>query len=192
MSKESAFNRVDEADALAQYAPAQVALSPGLYAIEHIDNWCGEHVACTALARLDEKGIWTYEESGKPVIQHEGDKVFRAWPLVDHSAVVPLDMLTAEQRLHVLNQELQGHPLKAWSVYWDHIVAARSEREALELVIFKMGDRFRDEWNVTLADVCEIEGYEMERRLTLPENGESFQLVFDRATAPGYLGEAIR
>lgn len=58
-------------------------VKPGLYAIRHIDNWCGDRDVRTSLATYDKDGKWRYDENGAPVLQYTGDRLLQAWPL-DH------------------------------------------------------------------------------------------------------------
>lgn len=62
---------------------AEEAVKPGLYAIRHIDNWCGDRDVRTSLATYDKDGKWRYDENGAPVLEYAGDRLLQAWPL-DH------------------------------------------------------------------------------------------------------------
>lgn len=68
---------------IAAAAPEPEAVKPGLYAIRHIDNWCGERDVRTSLATYDKDGKWRYDENGAPVLEYAGDRLLNAWPL-DH------------------------------------------------------------------------------------------------------------
>lgn len=59
------------------------AVPLGLYAIRHIDNWCGERDVMTSLATYDHDGQWRHDENGALVLSHDGDRILKAWPL-DH------------------------------------------------------------------------------------------------------------
>lgn len=58
----------------------------GLYAVLHRDNWDGEGDTHILLARLKDDGTWIADESGKPLVQYEGDAILRFWPLADDTA----------------------------------------------------------------------------------------------------------
>ncbi|MDH1403704.1 hypothetical protein [Pseudomonas sp. GD03730] len=63
---------------------AEEAVKPGLYAIRHIDNWCGDRDVRTSLATYDKDGKWRYDENGAQVLDYDGDRILQAWPL-DHT-----------------------------------------------------------------------------------------------------------
>jgi len=50
------------------------------HALRMIDNWCGERDLVFLFA-LERDGAFYSHESGKPVLQYEGDEVLQAWPL---------------------------------------------------------------------------------------------------------------
>jgi len=62
---------------------------PGLYAIRYRDNWDGEGDICTMLARRKDDGTWISEDTGKLLLQYEGDAILRVWPLHDTVAQPP-------------------------------------------------------------------------------------------------------
>jgi hypothetical protein len=66
-----------ELDLLRGDAPDSV----GLFAIHYFDNWDGEGDTYHLIARKDEQGRWFAEESCKQLLQYEGDRIIKAWPL---------------------------------------------------------------------------------------------------------------
>lgn len=56
----------------------RVEQEAGLYAVKFLDNWDGELNCYWLIARLDDKGEWLSEESGKSLLQYEGDKILSA------------------------------------------------------------------------------------------------------------------
>jgi hypothetical protein len=167
--------------------PADVALAPGLYAIRHINNWDGEGDICTALARLDAAGIWTFDENGRRVLEYNGDKVLSAWPLAEKTAQVPYESLTTVERIAVLEQEEREMPLKAWRVRHAEVVAARSARQAVEVMIAHIGEWMRETYHYTAADAVEMADFQMESGPDV-EMGLTFQYLLENAKAPAFLG----
>lgn len=86
----------------AQRAPIKDSLTtdrqaelPGVYAILYRDNWDGEWDVYHLLAEYKD-GKWYAEESGKELLQYEGDAILRVWPLTDDKAQsVTRDVLAA-------------------------------------------------------------------------------------------------
>lgn len=76
-------NRVDEicraAIAAAEAAPPA---APELYALLYRDNWDGQDDTYHLLAER-KNGKWYAEDSGKELLQYEGDAILRVWPLTD-------------------------------------------------------------------------------------------------------------
>lgn len=56
--------------------------SSGLYAVYLRDNWDGEGDTYWILARKQDNGVWVSEDSGKELIEHEGDALLKVVPLV--------------------------------------------------------------------------------------------------------------
>lgn len=56
----------------------------GLYAVRHIYNWDGEGDVMTSLATYDKDGKWRYHENGATLLEYQGDRILKAWPL-DHA-----------------------------------------------------------------------------------------------------------
>lgn len=50
------------------------------HALRMIDNWCGDSDLSFVFA-FEVDGAFYSFETGKPVLQYEGDKVLQAWPL---------------------------------------------------------------------------------------------------------------
>src|SRR5690554_3789003 len=55
--------------------------SSGLYAVYLRDNWDGEGDTYWLIARRKENGVWVSEESGKGLIEYEGDELLKIIPL---------------------------------------------------------------------------------------------------------------
>ncbi len=72
---------IDERDAALAQQPATAEQEPGLFAIHYRDNWDGEGDTYYLLARRTEDGRWMSDESGKKLLEYEGDAVLEAWPL---------------------------------------------------------------------------------------------------------------
>ncbi len=138
-----------------------VAIQPGLYAVEHINNWDGEGSRCTSLAQLDGDGHWTYEETGAPVLEHVGDEVLWAWPLTEATALHPYESLSAAERIKAWDVELGERVLEAFKVGANDIVAAKNERQALELLIWRGGEGLRPA--LGLGDVVALADHELDR-----------------------------
>lgn len=51
------------------------------HALRVIDNWCGDS-DLNFLFAFEVDGAFYSFETGKPVLQYEGDKVLQAWPLI--------------------------------------------------------------------------------------------------------------
>ncbi|OVE45542.1 hypothetical protein, partial [Chromobacterium violaceum] len=67
----------------AEQSPAtEQSRASGLYAIYYRDNWDGEGDTYHLLAEFKE-GKWHAEDSGKELLQYEGDAILRAWPLFE-------------------------------------------------------------------------------------------------------------
>ncbi len=82
-----------QTQALAVLAAAtgeQVGQEPGLYAAHIVDNWDGEGDRYWLIARLDDKGEWLSEESGKALLQREGDQILSAIPLETQQPAAPV------------------------------------------------------------------------------------------------------
>jgi hypothetical protein len=167
---------------------SRVAIKPGLYAIRHINNWDGEGDVCNALAQLDDKGHWTLEESGAPVLVYAGDMVLSAWPLNEDAAVKPFESLSTDERIQVLERELAGQPLKAWNVHWTQVVAARSARQAVEVFIAHSGEWNRETYNISAADACELVHFQLQMKPVEAESADSFQALLNCAKGPCFLG----
>ncbi len=97
-------------EAMLAAAPApveRVGQEAGLYAVKFLDNWDGELNCYWLIARLDDKGEWLSEESGKALLQYEGDKILSAIRLD-----TPQPAPTAAQDVAGLVEALeQGFPL---------------------------------------------------------------------------------
>lgn len=59
------------------------ALKPGKYAILYLDNWDGEGDTYHTLANLEDDGRWLDNETGKQLLEYQGDEILKAWPLDD-------------------------------------------------------------------------------------------------------------
>jgi len=82
-----------QTQALAVLAAAtgeQVGQEPGLYAAHIVDNWDGEGDRYWLIAHLDDKGEWLSEESGKALLQREGDQILSAIPLETQQPAAPV------------------------------------------------------------------------------------------------------
>lgn len=53
----------------------------GLFAVFMLDNWDGEECTYWLLARRKPDGSWVSDETGKPLLECEGDAVLKAVPL---------------------------------------------------------------------------------------------------------------
>lgn len=62
-------------------APPPSEAPAGVYAIHYLDNWDGQGDRYFAIAHKYPDGRWLFEESGKELLQYEGDKILRVWPL---------------------------------------------------------------------------------------------------------------
>lgn len=62
-------------------APSPSEVPAGVYAIHYLDNWDGQGDRYFAIAHKYPDGRWLFEESGKELLQYEGDKILRVWPL---------------------------------------------------------------------------------------------------------------
>ena len=69
-------------------AEAAQPVGPGLYAILYRNNWDGEGDTYHLLAECKD-GKWYAEDSGKELLQYEGDAILRAWPLTGDKAQQP-------------------------------------------------------------------------------------------------------
>ena len=74
--------------AAAEQAQQAEPVAPGLYAILYRDNWDGDGDVYHLLAEYND-GKWYAEESGKELLQYEGDAILRVWPLTDDAAQPP-------------------------------------------------------------------------------------------------------
>lgn len=73
-------------EAIATAQPAQIEqVAPGLYAILYRDNWDGEGYVYHLLAEYKD-GKWYAEDSGKELLEYEGDAILRVWPLTNDKA----------------------------------------------------------------------------------------------------------
>lgn len=83
-------------------------LKPGKYAVLFRNNWDGEGDTYETLAILDAEGIWR-DEDGDELLEYQGDKVLKAWPLDDGSDVLALldEMEAAEKRIAELERKEQ-------------------------------------------------------------------------------------
>lgn len=61
----------------------------GLYAVYLYDNWDGEGDTYWVIARKQDNGVWVSEESGKELIEHEGDELLKIIPLDVDSQPTP-------------------------------------------------------------------------------------------------------
>lgn len=88
---ESIYGHHPSCKAVSDYSPGDctcgaepadgVAVPEGLYAVHYLDNWDGQGDRCHLIARKDEQGRWFHEESGKQLLDFEGDKILQVWPL---------------------------------------------------------------------------------------------------------------
>lgn len=164
-----------------------VAIKPGLYAIRHVDNWDGEGDICTSLARLDAKGHWTIDETGKNVLEYVGDEILQAWPLDDASAQVSFDSLKPAERVALLEVEQKDMPMKAWNVCGRFVFAARSARQAVEAHI-SCDEKFgtlRD--NLDAGDAVELADFQLEMVESVSQT--SFEALLALAPKASYLGK---
>lgn len=60
---------------------AQTETPPGIYAVYMLDNWDGEGDTYWIIARKQDDGEWVSEESGKGLIEYEGDELLKIIPL---------------------------------------------------------------------------------------------------------------
>lgn len=81
--------------ARAQPAGEAVAYKAGRHAIRYRDNWDGEGDIYHLIAILHEDGSWTEDETGKKLLEYEGDEILQAWPLL----TAPPAQVPVNQRL---------------------------------------------------------------------------------------------
>lgn len=71
------------ADMLAAAPAVQGEPAAGnLYAVYLRDNWDGQGDTYWILSRKQSDGVWVSDDSGKPLIQYEGDALLKVVPLV--------------------------------------------------------------------------------------------------------------
>lgn len=111
------------------------ALKPGLYAVLYRDNWDGEGDTYEMLATLDSNLIWHDHESGKKLLEYEGDVVLKVWALDDGSNLLALlnELEAAEKRIAELEAREVTLPAPACT-YADHSYPAYSERQVVALL----------------------------------------------------------
>lgn len=73
----------------AQPAGEAAAYKAGRHAIRYRDNWDGEGDIYHLIAILHEDGSWTEDETGKKLLEYEGDEILQAWPLLTTQPAQP-------------------------------------------------------------------------------------------------------
>lgn len=81
-------------------------LKPGKYAILYRDNWDGEKDEYHTLAVLTEEGGWYDDELNAELLQYQGDKILKVWPLDDGSNILAL--VEALEKAQTKNELVAG------------------------------------------------------------------------------------
>lgn len=93
----------------AQPAGEAVARKAGRYAIRYRDNWDGEGDICHLIAILHGDGSWTEDETGKKLLEYEGDEILQVWPLYTAPPVqVPELSLAAQDVLAERRRQVES------------------------------------------------------------------------------------
>ncbi len=161
------------------------AVSPGLYAIEYISNSPGATLRHTALAQLYQNGQWTHIDTDTPVLAHPEDLVLYAWPLVRSTAMRSYDSLSTAERVKALDEEYGERILEAYKVGPHDIVAAKCERQALELLVLHRGEGGLI--GLELKDVILLEDRELDADQKGSADEPTVRDYLDEAVEPGYL-----
>ncbi|GLK90008.1 hypothetical protein [Pseudomonas turukhanskensis] len=164
--------------------PRVVAMAAGFYAILQHKGLNGRTSAVYSVAKFDGAESWAYEGSGERVIQSDEDLIVSAWPLTHQTAIHTYESLSPAERIAALAIDLESVAMSAYRVGEHDVVVARSDREALEVLIAHRGEELRA--MRSLADVQAIADDDLDVEV---DGDFTIRDLMDAADEPEYLGD---